>query len=60
MIGADRDLESAHRSDLMNDVMWVIPSRIEQREGSRSLKYKVFVYLMTVHVGLLRTDLARG
>ena len=37
----------------MNDVMWVIPSRIEQLEGSRTFKYKVVVYLMTVHVVLL-------
>jgi hypothetical protein len=37
----------------MNDVMGVIPSRIEQREGSRTLKYKVVVYLMPMHVVLL-------
>ena len=53
VIGADRDLESTHRSDQMNDVMGVIPSRIEQREGSRTLKYKVVVYLMPMHVVLL-------
>ena len=41
----------------MNDVMWVIPGWIEQREGERNLKHKVVVHLMTVHVVLLRAIL---
>ena len=53
VIGADRDLQSTHRSDQMNDVMGMIPGRIEQREGARTFKDKVVVHLMTVHVVLL-------
>lgn len=55
VVGADRDLQSTHRSDQMNDVMGLIPGWIEQREGARTFKDKVVVHLMTVHVVLLST-----
>ena len=44
VISADRDLESTHRSDQMNDVMGVIPGWIQQREGSRTLQNKLVVH----------------
>ena len=60
MIIADRDLQSTHRSDQMNDVMGMIPGWIEQREGARTFKDKVVVHLMTVHVVRLLTLLVGG
>ena len=55
MIGAYRDLKRAHVPNQMNDVMGLIPSRVQQDEGALSLEHQIVIHLMLVNVVLLKS-----
>ena len=60
MKGSDRNLECAHGTHQLNDVMGLIPAGIEQRETSRPLPHKVVIDLVLMNVVLFTALVIRG
>jgi hypothetical protein len=55
VIGANWDLKRTHLPDQMNDVMGLVPSRIQKDEGALPLKHQIVIDLMLVDVVLLKS-----